>query len=107
MRPLPPPTLLARQNESGCVMGAAAWRQSYTGTRSAAVAKENPRTYATTGGFQITLPTGLGMGDGGRPADLRGHMAEWPRDCHRTPRRRLLEDSALTAHGKGGRRGQR
>ena len=47
------------------------------------------------------------MGDGGRPADLRGHMAEWPRDCHRTPRRRLLEDSALTAHGKGGRRGQR
>src|SRR6266536_3290178 len=32
---------------------------------SCAVAKENPRTYATTGGFQFTLPTGLGNGGTG------------------------------------------
>jgi len=26
--------------------------------------KENPRTYATTGGFQLHLPTGVGKGMG-------------------------------------------
>jgi hypothetical protein len=49
--------------------------------------KENPRTYATTGGFQFTLPTGLGNGGrGDSPAGLRGMWGSAeelpPPHCH-------------------------
>src|SRR5437870_1277353 len=53
------------------------------------VEKENPRTYATTGGFQLLANREWGQGGRGCPAGLARDVEDWLKNCHRTPRRRL------------------
>ena len=60
------------------------------GTRSAGGRKRKPPDFATTGGFQLPCQPGVGdRGIVGTPGWLARDVEDWPRNCHRTPRRRL------------------